>query len=100
MTIHYHVKSHMDSLAITGITPGMASISIGVFSVKMRSNSVDFNSADRKSTHPNDTIMDGVHPALHSIIISPLDTGFRLHRLDITPLPFSGDVVLVECCTS
>ena len=79
MTIHYHVKRHMDSLAITGTAPGMSSISISVFSVKKRSNPVDFSAVDGNTTYPNDVIMDGVHPVLHSIIISPLDTGFGLY---------------------
>ena len=97
MTIHYHIKRHMAVLAATGTAPGMPSMDTGVFSVKKRSNPVDFSAADGNTTYPNDVIMDGVHPVLPFIIISPLDTGFSLHCLDVTPFVFSDDVVLVEC---
>ena len=79
MTIHYHVIRYMDSLAITGTAPGMSSIFIDVSAVKNQSNSADFSSADWKSAYWNDMIMNGVHPVLPFIIISPLDTGFSLH---------------------
>ena len=97
MTIHYHVKTYMDRLAITGAKPIIASIFIKVSSRTKQVNLFNFNSAGRKSADQNDVIMDGVHPLLPFIIASPLDTGFSLHRLDVSPLLFSDDVVLVEC---
>ena len=97
MTIHYHVKTHMDSLAISGAKPTIASILIKVLSQRRQANLFNFSSAGRKSADQNDVIMDSVHPVLPFIIASPLDTGFSLHRLDVSPLLFSDDVVLVEC---
>ena len=97
MTIHYHVKTHMDSLAISGAKPTIASILIKVLSQRRQANLFNFSSAGRKSAYQNDTIMDGVHPVLHFIIMSSLEVGFGLHRLDIMPLDFYDDMVLVEC---